>query len=65
MDFSYPLLYIYHSLPHLTSKNLQKQAFKRTSLMFDINYPDQKVLCIANLIRSDVRGLTLERFKTF
>ena len=65
MDFSYPLLYISHSLPHLTLKNLQKQAFKRTSLMFDINYPDQKVLCITNLIRSDVRGLTLERFKTF
>ena len=33
--------------------------------MFDINYPDQKVLCITNLIRPDVRGLTLERFKTF
>ena len=46
-------------------KTFKKQAFKRTSLMFDINYPDQKVLCITNLIRSDVRGLTLERFKTF
>ena len=65
MNFPYPLSYIYHSLLHLTLKNLQKQAFKRTSLMFDINYPDQNVLCIANLIRSDVRGLTLERFKTF
>ena len=47
-----PILYctFYHSLPYLTSKNLQKQAFKRTISMFDINYPDQKVLCITNLI---------------
>ena len=29
---------------------------------FDINYPDQKLLCITNLIRPDIRGLTLERF---
>ena len=33
-----------------TSKTCKKQAFKRTISMFDINYRDQKVLCIANLI---------------
>ena len=33
-----------------TSKTCKKQAFNRTISMFDINYRDQKVLCIANLI---------------
>ena len=60
--FSYPLLYIYHSLPHLTSKTFKKQAFKRTISMFDINYRDQKLLRITNLIPV---GRLRTKFRTF
>ena len=50
LSFPNALWYICHSLPHSTSKSYKKQAFKRTISTFDINYRDQKVHCIANLI---------------
>ena len=54
--------YICHSLPHLTSKSCRIHAFNRTISMFDINYRDQKVLCITNLIPV---GRPRTNFRTF
>ena len=54
--------YICHSLPHSTSKSCRIHAFNRTISTFDINYRDQKVLCIANLIPV---GRPRTNFRTF
>ena len=47
---------------HLTSKTCQKHVFNRTISMFDINYRDQKLLCITNLIPV---GRPRTNFRTF
>ena len=47
---------------HLTLKTSKKHVFKRTISMFDINYRDQKVLRITNLIPV---GRLRTNFRTF
>ena len=54
--------YICHSLPLSTSKTCRIHAFNRTISMFDINYRDQKLLCITNLIPV---GRPRTKFRTF
>ena len=54
--------YICHSLPLSTSKTCRIHAFNPTISTFGLNYWDQKLLCIANLIPV---GRLRTNFRTF